>query len=275
MGSVGLVGTHVAVGRGLVKGGLAEAIEAEAEIIQLFGGNPRSWAPRTANPAADDAFRAACADLNLPVVVHAPHLINLCSPSELVLGRSVEALAVTMDRAAAIGATTVVVHAGSLVDGSRRTTVLKGLRDVIVPIVDSTDVQLLIEPTAGGGEAAASTIDSTIEYLLALEDERIGVCLDTCHLHAAGVDLTDARPLDDITAALGPGRIALVHVNDSRDLVGSHRDRHESLGRGTVGVPGLESFLRHPALAGVPMLVETPTHTEDVAILKEMVRGRR
>ncbi|WP_405058509.1 deoxyribonuclease IV [Kribbella sp. NBC_01505] len=269
-----LIGTHVAVGGGLVKVGLAEAIEVGAEIIQLFGGNPRSWAPRAADPAADEAFRAACADLKLPVVVHAPHLMNLCSPSDQVRRRSVAGLETTMDRAVAIGARSVVLHAGSVVDGARRTEVLAGLHDVVAPIIDRDDVQLLIEPTAGGGQAAAATIDSTIEYMLAVKDERVGLCFDTCHLHAAGEDLSDPRLLDRVTVALGPDRIALVHVNDSRDAVGSHRDRHESLGNGAIGLPALETFLASSALAGVPMLVETPTHARDVALLKDF-RQRR
>ena len=111
-----MIGTHVAVAGGLVKTGLAEATEVGAEIIQLFAGNPRSWIQRAPDPAGDEAFRAACLDRQLPVVVHAPHLINLGSPSELVLRRSLAALEVTLQRAEAIGATAVVVHAGSLVD---------------------------------------------------------------------------------------------------------------------------------------------------------------
>ncbi len=266
-----LIGSHVAVGGGLVKAGLGEAIAIGAEIIQLFGGNPRSWAPRAASPAVDEAFRAGCAELQLPVVVHAPHLINLCSPLEQVLRQSLAALELTMDRAAAIGATSVVVHAGSLVDGSRRTAVLKGLHDLIAPIADRDDVQLLIEPTAGGGESAASTVDTTLDYMLALDNDRVGLCLDTCHLHAAGEDLVKA--IDALAAALGPARIALLHLNDSRDPAGSRRDRHESLGQGTLGLAPFTTLLNNPLLHHIPMLVETPTHAEDLALLKTL-RGK-
>lgn len=272
--AVSRIGSHVAIAGGLVKSGLGEAIMVGAEIIQVFAGNPRSWAPRAADPAGDDAFRAACAEHEIPVVVHAPHLINLCSPSELVLSRSVAALEITMERAAALGATAVVVHAGSLVTNGRRTAVLGGLRDLVAPIVDRAEPRLLIEPTAGAGEAAASTIDSSIEYMLALNDTRIGLCLDTCHLHAAGEDLSRpsaiARAVEKVSAALGPARIGLIHVNDSRDPAGSHRDRHESVGRGAIGLAGIGALLSIPALRGVPLLVETPTHSRDVALLKEL-----
>lgn len=259
-----MIGSHVAVGGGLVKVGLAEADEIGAEIIQLFAGNPRSWAPRAEDPGADDAFRAACADRELPVVVHAPHLINLGSPSELVRTRSVAALELTLRRASALGATAVVVHAGSAVAPGRRTTALAALHDLVAPVIDRADpgVRLLIEPTAGAGESLASTIGSAREYLQAVDDERVGLCLDTCHLHAAGEDLTAPDLLDDLP------NLALIHVNDSRDPRGSHRDRHESLGQGTIGLPTLEAFLSHPALQEIPVLVETPTHLRDVALLK-------
>jgi deoxyribonuclease-4 len=262
-----LIGSHVAVAGGLVRTGLGEADEVGAEIIQLFAGNPRSWAPRAADPAADEAFRAACAERELPVVVHAPHLINLGAPSELVLSRSLAALELTLRRASDLGAVAVVVHAGSSVTPGRRTTALAALPGLISPIVDRADpaVRLLIEPTAGAGESMASTIGSTVEYLQALNDERVGLCLDTCHLHAAGEDLADPQLIDGLASA-----IALVHVNDSRDPRGSHRDRHESLDVGTVGLPTLAIFLAHPALTEVPVLVETPTHERDVALLKNL-----
>jgi deoxyribonuclease IV len=262
-----VIGSHVAVGGGLVKAGLAEADEIGAEIIQLFAGNPRSWAPRAANPAADLVFREACAERGLPVVVHAPHLINLSSSSELVRTRSVAALELTLRRASELGAIAVVVHAGSSVTPGLRPVALAALHDVISPLVDRADpgIQLLIEPTAGAGESMASTIDSTSEYLRAVNDERVGVCLDTCHLHAAGEDLTDPHLIDGLVDA-----IALIHVNDSLDPRGSHRDRHESLDQGTIGLAALAAFLAHPALSEVPVLVETPTHERDVALLKNL-----
>jgi deoxyribonuclease-4 len=267
-----LIGTHVAVAGGLVKTGLGEADEVGAEIIQLFAGNPRSWAPRAADPAADEAFRAACAERELPVVVHAPHLINLGAPSELVLSRSLAALELTLQRAADLGAMAVVVHAGSSVTPGRRTTALAALPELISPLVDRADpaVRLLIEPTAGAGESMASTIGSTIEYLRAVNDERVGLCLDTCHLHAAGEDLADPQLIDGLASVIG-----LIHVNDSRDPRGSHRDRHESLDVGTVGLPTLAAFLAHPALVEVPVLVETPTHVRDVALLKNLRATRK
>ncbi|MER7247551.1 TIM barrel protein [Kribbella sp. NPDC000426] len=178
-----------------------------------------------------------------------------------MLSRSTAALELTMQRATSLGATAVVVHAGSMVTNGRRAEVLRGLRDLVVPIAHRWhDVRLLIEPTAGAGEAAASTIESSVEYLDALGEPEIGLCLDTCHLHAAGEDLSAVRQVAD--------RVGLIHVNDSRDPAGSRRDRHESLGRGTIGLGALEQVLE--GLDGIPLLVETPTHARDVALLKDM-----
>jgi deoxyribonuclease-4 len=270
-GPVSRVGSHVAVAGGLVRIGLREADEVGAELIQFFAGNPRAWAPAAVDPRADAVFREACRERGLPVVIHAPHLVNLCSPAEPVLRRSIDALHTAMDRAAALGAWAVVVHAGALVTAGRRAEVLAGLHDLVVPIIDRTPgVRLLIEPTSGAGEAAAATVDTTIEYLLAVDDTRVGLCLDTCHLHAAGEDITDPATFTRITQALGPDRIGLVHVNDSRDPAGSHRDRHESLGLGTIGETGFKALLAVDALRGVPLLVETPTHERDVALLKTL-----
>jgi deoxyribonuclease-4 len=265
----------VATGGGLIKAGLGEAVEVGAEVIQFFAGNPRSWVPRTVDAAADDAFRSASSELGLRSYVHAPHLINLGAPADAVVAKSVAALAAAMTHAAALGAAGVVCHAGSSVASAYRGTALARLHDLVGRLLDSAppDVDLLIEPTAGGGESLASTIDSTAEYFTALRDDRVQLCLDTCHLHAAGEDLGDAvavqRLLKSLDGADLLDRLTLIHVNDSLDSRGSKRDRHESLGQGLLGTAGLKTLPTHPELADVAFLVETPTHPEDVATLRE------
>ena len=268
------IGSHVAVGGGLLRVGLREAVQVEAEVIQIFTGNPRSWRTSQADPGMDEEFRERCAELSVPVFVHASHLINLGSPSAETRENSVALLRHTLRRAVSLGARGVVVHAGSSVTRGRRGAALAALHGPVGRLLDQERdrVQLLIEPTAGGGEALASTVDSTIEYFEALDDDRVGVCLDTCHLHAAGEPMTTAagvrRTMSRVAAGLGAGRVGLVHVNDSRDAVGSRRDRHESLGNGRLGAGAFSGLFLAPSLVGVPMLVETPSHREDVAFLK-------
>lgn len=271
-----LIGSHVAVGGGLVKVALGEAADIGAEVIQIFAGNPRGWAPSRVDPLAMAAFRDQCLERGLQVFVHAPHLINLGSPSAETREKSVVALTETMRRAAMLGAAGVVVHSGSSVVREDRDAALARLHDLIAPMLDAAPdgVRLLIEPTAGGGEALASTIDTTLEYLAAVDDERVAACLDTCHLHAAGENVTTSRSLQKtitrLTNAIGAARLGLVHVNDSCDARGSRRDRHESLGKGPIGLRALNALFTTPATRGVPLLVETPTHLDDVAALKAL-----
>ncbi len=273
------IGAHVSVSGGLVRGALPLSERVDAEVIQIFVANPRGWAAPSPDPAGDEAFRAACADRGLPVFVHAPYLINFGSPSADTLARSTAALEFSLRRGAAVGASGVVVHAGSAVLGNRWEQAMEQVRAHVLPLMRDDGPRLLIEATAGGGGALASDVESLGAYLDVLDDPRVGVCLDTCHLHAAGHDLSAPGGTKKTIAALirriGRGRIGLVHVNDSRDPVGSKRDRHAALGEGTIGLDGLRGLFAAPGLRGVPMVVETADadHARDVATLKALRAG--
>jgi len=255
----------------------AEAVDAEA--MQIFCANPRGWAPPAADPEGDEEFRAACAARRLPVFVHAPYLINFGSPSPDTLDKSGDALEFSLRRGAAIGAGGVVMHAGSAVLGNDWAGAMAQLRERVLRVLDRVENAplLLIEPTAGGGGALASDAASLAAYLEALDrDERIGVCLDTCHMHAAGHDLSSpeafAAALRAYGKAAGGGRIGLVHVNDSRDPAGSKRDRHEAIGKGTIGRAAFAALFDSPATRRVPLVVETADadHAADIATLKSL-----
>lgn len=218
------MGAHISVAGGLLTA-LPRAAAVGAEALQIFVANPRGWAPPAPDPDGDAAFREQC---TLPVFVHAPYLINFGSPSPETLTRSVDALRFSLRRGRDVGARGVVVHAGSAVLGNRWEDAMIQVREQVLPLLDDVadGPRLLVEPTAGGSRALASDADSLGAYLDALDrDERVGVCLDTCHMHAAGHDLsttaTFARALRAYGSAIGRGRLGLVHVNDSRDPVGS------------------------------------------------------
>ena len=269
------IGAHVSVAGGLLRA-LPRAADLQAEAIQVFVANPRGWAPPPADPEGDEAFRTTCP---LPVFVHAPYLINFGSPSPETLAKSSGALEFSLRRAAAIGAQGVVMHAGSAVLGNRWEDAMAQVREHIRPVLDAVPdaPALLIEPTAGGGGALASDAASLGAYLDTLErDERLGVCLDTCHMQAAGHDLGTPElftaALRAFGRAAGRGRIGLVHVNDSRDPVGSKRDRHEAIGRGTIGAAAFAALFTAPATRHVPMVVETADvdHAADIATLKKL-----
>lgn len=279
------VGAHVFVGAGLATAGLPYARSVGAEAVQVFLSNPRGWAASPGDPAQDAAFRSACEQAHLPVFVHAPYLVNLASPTATTRERSVDALRHALDRAARIGARAVVVHAGSAVEPGTRERALRQVRELLLPLLaerGGAGPQLLVEPTAGGGQPLACRVGDLGPYLAALEHHpRVGVCLDLCHAFAAGHDV--ARPggvralLTELVATIGRGRLALVHANDSKDPLGSGRDRHANLGAGLIGAAPFAELFRHPATRGVPVIVETPgrgpEQAADIAALKAMRDG--
>ncbi len=259
------VGAHVPVTGGLVKG-LAYAQEVGAGAVQVFVSNPRGWALSAGDPARDEEFRRLAAERSLSTYVHAPYLVNFGSPTEATLRKSVDAVAHAMGRGAQIGARGVVVHAGSAVAGAHRDEAMMQLREHLLPVLDnlpSDGPRLLIEPTAGGGQALASTVQDLAAYFEQLDHHpMLGVCLDTCHAFAAGHDLAAPggmkRTLDALVRAVGRGRLGLVHANDSKDPLGSSRDRHEAIGKGRIGLDPFVELFRHPSTRDVPVVVETP-----------------
>jgi deoxyribonuclease-4 len=260
-----LVGAHVPVTGGLSKG-LAYAAEIGARAVQVFVSNPRGWAPSPGEPKQDEAFRAGCAEGGIPAFVHAPYLINFGSPTEATQKRSVDALRHALQRGAAIGARGIVMHAGSAVAGAHRDQALSQLRELVLPLLDEIPdggPKLLVEPTAGGGQALAASVLDLGPWFAQLDDHpALGVCLDTCHAFAAGHDLAQPggmkKTLDALVKTVGRGRLHLVHANDSKDPLGSSRDRHESIGAGQIGRDPFAELFRHPATRGVPVVVETP-----------------
>jgi deoxyribonuclease-4 len=269
-----LIGSHATVTGGLAAGGLAYAASVEAEVIQVFVSNPRGWATGPGDRDQDRALRES----GLPVFIHAPYLINLGSGDPAVASKSADAVAYALRRGGEIGARGVVVHAGSAVGWADREQALGQLSSIVLPLLDKLgddDPDLLFEPMAGQGQMLCAQAGDLEQYLAAVENHpRAGVCLDTCHMFAAGHDLTAvggvAAMLDELVAAAGPGRVRLVHANDSLLGCGSKRDRHEALGAGQIGTEPFRELLA--ALGDVPFVVETPGgkagHARDIATLK-------
>lgn len=286
------VGTHLNVGPGLAKGTLKGARERGLQALQVFTGNPRGWALSEGDPAEDAAFRDGCAEDGIRVVIHAPYLVNLGSPTDTTYERSVASVAHNLRRAIEIGAEGVVVHTGSYVDPAGTSglhdAALRRVREGLLPILDTVADDalpwLLLEPTAGQGRSLCAALDQLEPYLAALDHHpKAGICLDTCHAFAAGAPLDEpggtTLTLDRIVQVGGPGRLRLVHVNDSKDPRGSMRDRHERLGAGHIGTGFLRELIDHPATAGLPFILETPGSrdpgSEQVALVQALAAELR
>lgn len=275
------VGCHVLMaGR---PNGVAYARQVGAEAMQIFVSNPRGWAPPRPNHAADAVFAQDCREADVALFVHAPYLVNLASPDVRTREQSIDCLRHCLERSTRLGATGVVVHAGSAVDLGRRDSALGLVRDGLLPLLDGLPAEspdLLIEPTAGGAAAIAAAVEDLAPLFTALDAHpRLGVCFDTCHAYAAGHDLTAPggvrRTLDAVVRAVGRGRLKLVHANDSKDPLGSGRDRHARVGTGSIGIEPLGELFRHPATRGVPVIVETPGDVDDRAYDIELLKALR
>ena len=263
------VGTHVQVGKGLVTGALANADRIGAETIQVFVGNPRGWAASAGDPTVDAAFRAACEASGMRVFVHSPYLVNLGSPTRSTYERSVASVAHNLRRAADIGAEGVVVHTGSCVDEGTVETALAQVREGLLPVLDALGRPgdgvpwLLLEPTAGQGRSLCAGVEDLAPYLAALDHHpAVGICLDTCHVFAAGAPLDEpggtTATVDRMLEIAGADRLRLVHANDSMDVRGAFKDRHQKIGDGHIGLGAFEELFAHPATDGVPFVLETP-----------------
>ena len=280
------LGGHAPTAGGLAKAALPYLDATGAEAVQVFVSNPRGWTVSAGDPEQDARFRIGCDQRGVPAYVHASLLINLGSPTPATVEHSGAALAHAVKRSAAIDARGVVFHAGSAVTDGYAAAALRQVRRVLLPLLDRAGglgQRLLVEPSAGGGRSLVARVEQLGAFLDAVDRHpRLGVCFDTCHAWAAGHDVAVpggmAATLDALVAVAGPDRLRLVHANDSRDPCGSSRDRHETIGKGTIGEAGFAELLAHPATAGVPVIVETPSdgpagHASDLATLRRLRAG--
>jgi deoxyribonuclease IV len=284
---VPLIGSHATVTGGVATGALAYAAEVGAEVIQVFVSNPRGWAAGLGDAGEDARLRES----EVPVFIHATYMINLGSGNPEVAAKSADAVAHVLRRGVDIGARGVVVHTGSAAGWAARDAAddareraLRQIGEIVLPLLDKLGddgPDLLFEPMAGQGQMLCAHAGDLASYLSAVEyHPKAAVCLDTCHLFAAGHDLTAdggvAAMLAELdTAAGGTGaggvsRVKLVHANDSLLGCGSRRDRHESIGAGAIGTAPFGELLA--ALPEVPFVVETPGgkpgHARDITTLK-------
>ena len=276
------LGAHTPTSGGMAKRSIAYAELTGAEVIQVFASNPRGWAMPEANPIADEEFRTKAAALDILTYVHAPFLINLGSPTVGTYENSVASTAYSLKRGADIGALGVVIHTGSAVDVNNVENAWKQIHEGMMPVLNALGddaPMLLLEPTAGQGQSLVKKLDDLTNYLKALEyHPKVGICLDTCHVFAAGHDIAKkggmTETIDLLIEIAGAERFQLVHANDSMDVCGALKDRHQNIGEGHIGLAAFQEMLDHPVMKNVPMVLETPgmepEHGKEIAMLKKM-----
>jgi deoxyribonuclease-4 len=257
------------------------------DAVQVFTQSPRMWRPSAHPREETERFRSRLAETGIVAVVHALYLVNLASSDPDVHERSVTAMRATMETARAIGAEAVILHPGSHLG----TGLEAGLERAVPPLREllgmTTDtLWLLLENCTGAGATIGRSTDELVALVEALDGHpRLGVCLDSCHWWASGVDVTDPATLDaavsELERRIGLDRVRCLHVNDAASALGSNLDRHASVGEGLMG-SRLSVFLAHPAFQSLPAVLETPgpaghgPDADEIARTRELHRrGRR
>ena len=257
------IGAHVS-SSGSIEKSLDRACVINAETIQLFASAPQSWRPSSYNDETTRAFRQRAQECGIgPIFLHAIYLINLASESPENLSRSIGSLKLSLKAGSEIGARGAIFHVGSH-KGAGFAQVLPQIIDAMTNILDDTpaDSWLIVENSAGMGGSIGSHFAEIGAILEAVDSERVKVCLDTCHMLAAGYEVRTPVGLDETMTEfdreVGLAKLVAVHANDSKVDLGGGLDRHENIGEGYIGLDGFETIIGHPAFADQPLILEVP-----------------
>jgi len=253
-----------------IAGGVDQALrrgkEIGCDVIQLFTKNANQWRARPLGPDAIQTFHQARDETGIsPVAAHDSYLINLASPDEGLCKRSQEALWEEMQRAETLGIPYLVIHPGSHRGSGEQDGLYRIARGINLLYYQGPDmtIQILLETTAGQGATLGYRFEHFAQVIEMVEDEeKVGVCLDTCHCFAAGYDISTAEgyetTMEEFHRIIGLDRLKLIHLNDSKSAAGTRIDRHEHIGQGYLGMEPFRLLLQDPRLAHLPFILETP-----------------
>ena len=274
------LGSHVSMSSpDYVLGSVREMLSYEANACMIYTGPPQNGKRVSIDKLKIEEAKAVLKENQLSmdhVVVHAPYLINLANTLNLNTFRnSVELLKKEIKRTDAIGSPYLILHPGSHVNAGSEAgiqSIIKGLNEVMS---DEQKCIICLETMAGKGSECGSSFEEIHQMIEGVHINKMGVCLDTCHIHDAGYNLSDfdqiLKRFDEI---IGLKYLQVVHLNDSKNVCGSHKDRHENIGRGHIGFDLLCQIAHHPFLENIPIILETPyidnkpPYKEEIRMLK-------
>ena len=270
------MGTHMSIADGIAK--TAEnVVKMEANTMQIFSRNPRGSGYRNYSREETERFWNIKKENNFgPLLAHAPYTMNLASPKEATYEFACMVIKEDIARMDALGMEAIVFHPGSHTGIGAEAGIQKIIAGLNQAITGKERITVLLETMSGKG----TEIGASFEELKAIRDgavhpERIGICLDTCHVFSAGYDIVNDLDgvLEEFDRVLGLGLLRAIHLNDSLMPFGSHKDRHAVIGEGEIGMEALLGVLRHPQLRGLPFYLETPLddagHKEEIRRIKE------
>ncbi len=276
-----LLGAHVSVAGGL-ENAFARGLESHCTALQIFTKNANRWQGKPISNEAATAFQQAWQKSGIcPVIAHDAYLLNLASPKEGVWEKPKAALRDELLRCAQLGITGLVMHPGAHL-GTGVETGVKRIREAFREILPETppEVRLLLENTAGQGTYLGGDFTHLAALLEGFDEDRFGICFDTCHAHTAGYDLSNSESYTEVMAEfdrlVGLEQIKAFHLNDCMKPCGSKVDRHAHIGQGTIGRTGFACLMQDQRLAEIPMLLETPKGDDgemdrvNLALLREL-----
>ena len=280
-----LLGAHVSVAGGL-DNAFARGLESHCTALQIFTKNANRWQGKPISNDDAIAFQQAWQKSGIgPVIAHNAYLINLASPKQDVWEKSKAALRDELLRCAQLGITGLVMHPGAHL-GTGMETGVERIREAFREILPETppEVRLLLENTAGQGTYLGGDFAHLAALLEGFDENRFGVCFDTCHAHTAGYDLSTSESYTEVMAEfdrlVGLEQIKAFHLNDCLKPCGSHVDRHTHIGQGTIGRTGFACLMQDQRFSAIPMLLETPKGDDgemdrvNLALLRELAGER-
>ena len=274
------IGCHLSASGGFMAMGRTAA-SIGAGCFQFFTRNPRGGAAKAVDPQDAADFRAFAAENDICcLLAHAPYTLNACAADASIRDFAVRTMREDLERLGHIPGAMLNFHPGSHV----KQGVEIGVRYIadMLDAVMTADVTtpILLETMAGKGSDVGRSFEELRQIIdMACDGDRIGVCLDTCHVYDAGYDVVGRLDdvLDEFDRVLGLARLKAIHLNDSKNPMGSHKDRHEQIGKGSLGTEAIAAIINHPALQGLPFYLETPNeldgYAREIALLRGLYKG--
>ena len=280
-----IIGSHVSFGEEQLYGSIKEALSYNANALMFYTGAPQNTLRKPINALYLNKAKELATENNLSfdnIVCHAPYIINLANKSAGDKWNfSINFLIEELKRCEELGVNKIVVHPGSSV-GITQEEGIKNIIEALEIILSKTkNVDILIETMAGKGNECGRNIDQVAEIVNSLNNKRLCVCVDTCHINDAGYDVNKFDEyLNEFDKKIGIEKIKCIHLNDSKNEMGSHKDRHENIGFGTIGFDALHNVLTNKKLENIPKILETPyididgktkkpPYKEEIKMLKE------
>lgn len=272
------IGCHLSVSKGFLHMG-KEAVSIGADTFQFFSRNPRGGNVKTTDPEDKEAYITYAAETGIKTVLaHAPYTLNPCSKDEGLREFAQNTMSDDLRRLSWVPGCMYNFHPGSHVGQGSETGIIL-ISDLLNRVLDKDDgnIKVLLETMAGKGSEVGKRFEEIKAIIDKVErEDRIGVCLDTCHVYDAGYDIVNEpeKVLEEFDEIIGLDRLSALHINDSLFGLGSHKDRHAAIGEGRIGTEAFERFINIPLLKGLPCYLETPNelpgYAKEIALLKSL-----